>query len=794
MAHLYVVPTCALCREPRSRPSMAIYHQSVSIVQRSAGQFVTAAAAYRAGVKIEDITTGLVHDYTRKKGIDYSEIMSPISASLGNEWLTDRQELWNKVEEIEKRKDAQLAREITLAIPRELDRQEQIALVREYVQTNYVAAGMVADINLHHLDGDNPHAHILLSMRNLQTTPEGTVEFGLKNTDWNSKELLLTHRKSWEEITNKYLSDYGSDIRIDCRSLKDQGSEFIPQIHVGVHAAAMHRKGLQTDRMDEFERIEAANNDIRNRLETTYQQEEYTPPELEATIDIDPPKIRDKDCELAQSIQEILGIGTEHSCLSVDFSEYRLRLTTNNHLQVYANSSPNKNKELILDFKLINGNWIDQLKNRISSSKYDSFYEAIEDIKTKVRDLDLPRTKARDRDCKLVQSIQGILGVGTKRSLSDIRFGEYKLLLVAYDHLQIYDSVIPKSRGKLILDFKLINGNWIDKMEDRISSNKYDNFYAAVEDIKTKVEDQNAKNNELCRLIQKLLEIHDVKSRVFYSVKFEINRKSDEIQVAISTEDNNFLHNKFSLENNQWIKHEGQIYDSEFVEYLLDGAKACINIANDVLNNYRFKDPVKLTNTEINEIIYHYRRNCDPDKSFTFMRKTHPNYTIYARESMIEDKWDIETIDMILGVKNKNVKQKIIEQLIHPNLSEQQPNLELKPQIESQQETQVDPNQQLDRELGSNIDWCLNAHNLSAMFITDYRISWDEKSQSLEVKRTSEISKPALLTIRYTSDGWVADEKDIDLKHKILDRILKANEKIDRYQSTSQTNRRSISR
>jgi hypothetical protein len=252
---------------------MAIYHQSVSIVKRSAGRNVIAAAAYRAGAKIEDITTGLVHDYTRKKGIDYSEILSPISADLGNEWLTNRQELWNRIEEVERRKDAQLAREVTLAIPRELSKSEQIALVREYVKTNYVAAGMIADVNLHHLDGDNPHAHILLTMRNLQTSPEGTVEFGLKNTDWNSKDLLITHRKSWEKITNKYLANYGSDIRIDCRSLKDQGSEFIPQIHIGVHAVAMHRKGKQTDRRDEFERIKAANNDIRVQLETVYEQE-----------------------------------------------------------------------------------------------------------------------------------------------------------------------------------------------------------------------------------------------------------------------------------------------------------------------------------------------------------------------------------------------------------------------------------------------------------------------------------------------------------------------------------------
>ena len=129
IAHLYVVPTCALCRGLKFRPSMAIYHLSASIVKRSAGRSVTAAAAYRAASKIEDITTGIVHDYSRKQGVDYSEIISPISASVDNEWLLDREKLWNKIELIEKRKDAQLAREITIAIPVELDRASKIELV-----------------------------------------------------------------------------------------------------------------------------------------------------------------------------------------------------------------------------------------------------------------------------------------------------------------------------------------------------------------------------------------------------------------------------------------------------------------------------------------------------------------------------------------------------------------------------------------------------------------------------------------------------------------------------------------
>ena len=271
MAHLYVLRTA---RPAGSRIlQMAIYHLSASIIGRSAGRSVTAAAAYRAATKIEDQTTGIVHNYDRKQGVDYSEILSPISANLESDWLTDREKLWNKVETIERRKDAQLAREITIAIPYELPREEKIALVREYVKNTYIAAGMVADVNLHHLEGNNPHAHILLTMRNLETMPDGGIEFGLKNTDWNSKKILLEQRKTWEEAANKYLASNGLDTKIDCRSLEEQGSPFIPQIHVGVHAMAMKNKGIPTDRSEEFDRIENANNDIREQLEKIYQLE-----------------------------------------------------------------------------------------------------------------------------------------------------------------------------------------------------------------------------------------------------------------------------------------------------------------------------------------------------------------------------------------------------------------------------------------------------------------------------------------------------------------------------------------
>ena len=204
---------------------MAIYHHSASVVKRSSGKSAVAAAAYRSGEKIEDKRTGITHDYTRKTGVDRSEIITPAMPTIDKSWLTDRAKLWNRVEATEKRHDAQLAREINIAIPTELERHQQIALVREYVQSNYITRGMVADVNFHDLQSNNPHAHIMLTMRDL-IVADGQVTFGNKNRDWNSKNLLIEQRQSWETLANQYLAAAGHEhIRIDCRSLAEQGIE-----------------------------------------------------------------------------------------------------------------------------------------------------------------------------------------------------------------------------------------------------------------------------------------------------------------------------------------------------------------------------------------------------------------------------------------------------------------------------------------------------------------------------------------------------------------------------------------
>lgn len=218
--------------------------------------------------KIKNEYDGIVHDFTRKGGIAYTEILLPQNAP---EEFVNRSILWNSVEKIEKSKNSQLAREIEIALPKELDREKQIELVREYVKENFVKVGMCADIALHDKGDGNPHAHILLTMRplNEDTTwgakskkeyilDKNGEKVKLKNgnyktrkidtVDWNEQDKAEEWRKSWADITNKYLEENSIQEKVDHRSYQRQGIEQIPTIHLGVSASQMEKKGIATDR------------------------------------------------------------------------------------------------------------------------------------------------------------------------------------------------------------------------------------------------------------------------------------------------------------------------------------------------------------------------------------------------------------------------------------------------------------------------------------------------------------------------------------------------------------------
>ena len=234
---------------------MAIYHLCIKIISRGKGKSAVAASAYRSGEKIKNEYDGELHDFTRKGGIAHTEILLPQNAP---QEFSDRGTLWNSVEKIEKSKNSQLAREIEVALPKELDREKQINLVREYVKENFVKVGMCADIALHDKNDGNPHCHILLTMRPLNEDTTWGAKLKLKNgnyktrkintTDWNEQDKAEEWRKAWADITNKYLEGNSIQDKVDHRSYQRQGIEQIPTIHLGVSATQMEKKGIATDR------------------------------------------------------------------------------------------------------------------------------------------------------------------------------------------------------------------------------------------------------------------------------------------------------------------------------------------------------------------------------------------------------------------------------------------------------------------------------------------------------------------------------------------------------------------
>lgn len=230
---------------------MAIYHLSAQLIKRSAGQSSTAAAAYRAGVRLGDRRTGEVHDYTGRSGVDHSAILAPDGVPS---WVHCRADLWNEVEQIEKRKDAQVAREIDIALPIELTNKQKISLIYEFVKSEFVELGMVADINVHDINSHNPHAHILLTTRTIDQ--DG---FGKKNRDWNSTDLIERWRKNWALAANKHLEMAGQNARIDHRSLADQGSDLVPQIHLGKKNVERMKRGETNPRIERYNRIKLKN-------------------------------------------------------------------------------------------------------------------------------------------------------------------------------------------------------------------------------------------------------------------------------------------------------------------------------------------------------------------------------------------------------------------------------------------------------------------------------------------------------------------------------------------------------
>lgn len=258
---------------------MSIYHCSIKMISKGKGQSAVSSAAYRAAEILLDEQTGQVSDFSKKSGIVFSQILLPDEAP---KCFTDRQTLWNSVMEIEKAKNAQVAREIELALPVEFNRGQQITVLQNYVKSNFVDNGMCADFSIHDKGDGNPHAHIMLTVRSL--LPDGTWapksrkiyaldENGEKIynkakrqykcrkenwNDWNDKSNAEIWRMSWADNLNPLLEKLNTET-VDHRSFERQGIDNIPTIHEGYIARKIEEQGGVSERCEKNREIQQQN-------------------------------------------------------------------------------------------------------------------------------------------------------------------------------------------------------------------------------------------------------------------------------------------------------------------------------------------------------------------------------------------------------------------------------------------------------------------------------------------------------------------------------------------------------
>ncbi|VMR08744.1 MobA/MobL family protein [Streptococcus pneumoniae] len=266
-------------------------HTHVDIVTRAKGASVIAKAAYNARDKLQDEYYGKTHDYSKKTDLVFSKIFLP--EHIPKEF-SNREYLWNEVEKIEKSKNSQLARNLLFTLPRELNEQERIKLISEFIEENFTSKGMIADCNIHNPPAsdneEQPHAHILLTLREMDREgkwkPKCRKEYILDENgekiklksgnyksrkvnlnDWNEPDKAKEWRENFSKKANEYLARNNIDKRIDPRTFEEQGREELPQIHLGTSSYQMEKKGIQTERGNQNRKIIALNLEFRKLKE-----------------------------------------------------------------------------------------------------------------------------------------------------------------------------------------------------------------------------------------------------------------------------------------------------------------------------------------------------------------------------------------------------------------------------------------------------------------------------------------------------------------------------------------------
>lgn len=262
---------------------MAIYHFSMQIAKRNGGQrSLIAMAAYRSGQELYNELYDKTNYYGHREIDPESFILTPENTPV---IYQNREYLWNEMEKAETQPNSQLCREINIALPVELSKEQNIELAKKYVEENFVSKGMIADVSVHYDDPNNPHFHVMLPMRKVDE--DGNIlnkrkrvpmldengeqmlndkgqrmTVSLKTTDWDNKSNIQEWRKNWADTVNKELEINGFEQRISEKSHKDRGIELQPTKHEGYYTKKLEMQGIESELRQKNNEIRNDNNDL----------------------------------------------------------------------------------------------------------------------------------------------------------------------------------------------------------------------------------------------------------------------------------------------------------------------------------------------------------------------------------------------------------------------------------------------------------------------------------------------------------------------------------------------------
>lgn len=303
---------------------MSIYHLSVKVVSRGDGRSAVAAAAYRAGEKLTCDHYEKIQDYTKKTGVEFTNIYAPPNT---NPELLDRQTLWNTVEKVERRKDAVLAREFEIAFPCELNAEQRKQLLDELCQKLVEKYGVVVDAAIHapHTesgsDARNYHAHIMFTTRAINENGEFAAKKYRDFSRDNGTQEVCDWREDFADLCNKHLELAGFDERVDHRSYADQNKDYLePTTHEGPAVTAMRRKGIDTEISLNNDEIKVRNADAIERHEQIIaglDQEIIVPKYINDQIDALEHELQLSEAEERELLAEFANLDHEEEQLQI---------------------------------------------------------------------------------------------------------------------------------------------------------------------------------------------------------------------------------------------------------------------------------------------------------------------------------------------------------------------------------------------------------------------------------------------------------------------------------------------